>query len=93
MAMKTMMALALVTAAPSNCLMPNVDEEGRLLNISPAALAALPPGVDPAFLIRDENGCYGIQIEVTDPPSGPALLDKNGNAVCDPVAAWPFRSA
>lgn len=87
MALKTLMIMALVTAAPASCLMPDVDENGRLLNISPAALAALPPGVDPAFLIRDENGCYGIQIEVTDPPSGPALLDKDGNAVCDEVAA------
>lgn len=53
---------------------------------SAAALAALPPGVDPGFLIRDSNGCYGIVIELPQqgqPQTGPALLDANGQQVCD----------
>lgn len=53
---------------------------------SEAALAALPPGIDPGFLIRDSNGCYGIVIEVPEPgepQTGAALLDAGEQQVCD----------
>ncbi|WP_170133806.1 hypothetical protein [Palleronia aestuarii] len=52
-------------------------------DVSPAALAALPEGIDPAFLIRDPNGCYGIAIEDAEVPTGPPLRDVFGNVVCD----------
>ncbi|WP_145953369.1 hypothetical protein [Oceaniglobus indicus] len=51
---------------------------------SAAAIAALPPGVDPSFLIKDGNGCYGIGIEATEPQTGVALVDATGQQVCDP---------
>ncbi|WP_102107132.1 hypothetical protein [Oceaniglobus roseus] len=51
---------------------------------SPAAIAALPPGVDKSFLIKDANGCYGIGIEQSEPQTGVALLDATGKQVCDP---------
>lgn len=74
-------ALGLLAACDIN--FQDMDGDGRLDDISPRALAALPPGVDPAFLIRDREGCYGIAIEDVDPPSGPALRDAQGNQICD----------
>ncbi len=74
----------LAMAALAGCEMPNAtDETGLLRNISPQALAALPSGIDPRFLIRDGNGCYGVALEVTEPPSGIALMDAAGQPVCD----------
>ncbi|WOI55276.1 hypothetical protein [Palleronia sp. LCG004] len=74
--------IALVTAAPASCMMPE-EEPGRVRDVSPAALAALPQGVDPAFLIRDENGCYGVALEASEAPNGPPLRDATGQQVCD----------
>ena len=82
-ALKTMMLLAVITAAPATCTLPGETETGALRDASPAALAALPEGIDPAFLIRDENGCYGVAIEAAEVPTGPPLLDAAGNIVCD----------
>lgn len=72
-------ALALLGA----CVMAEYDEEGRLNYVSPAAQAALPQGVDPAFLIRDENGCYGVALESGETVQGIALLNDQGVQVCD----------
>lgn len=87
MALKSLLLVALVTAAPATCSLPGQEDDGVIDDISPAALAALPPGVDPAFLIRDENGCYGISIEAADPPTGPPLIDASGLPVCDVAPA------
>ena len=65
------------------CVLSEYDEDGRLRNVSPAAFAALPQGIDPAFLIRDENGCYGVILEQGETAQGIALLDKQGIPVCD----------
>ncbi len=54
-----------------------------LRNVSPEALAALPPGIDQSFLIRDSNDCYGIAVEATEPQTGVALLGADGTQVCD----------
>jgi hypothetical protein len=84
MAVKTLMMLALATA-PATCEMAMAPSD-KPVEASPAALAALPPGVDPGFLIKDGNGCYGIAIEVPQegaPQTGPALLDATGQQVCD----------
>lgn len=71
----SILAVALGVAA---CEMPVVDD-----GPSPAALAALPTGIDPSFLIKDGNGCYGIAVEQTEPQTGVALLDASGQQVCD----------
>lgn len=78
--------IALVTAAPATCSLSD-DAPGTVRNVSPAALAALPRGIDPGFLIKDENGCYGIALEATETPSGPPLLNAAGQQVCDGDAA------
>lgn len=83
MILKSFVLIILAAALPASCAMSERTEDGRLKAISPAALAALPEGVDPGFLIRDRNGCYGISIEKTDPPSGLALRDANGTHICD----------
>ncbi|RVV99300.1 hypothetical protein EKE94_00965 [Mesobaculum littorinae] len=85
--MKILMALALATA-PATCNLATPQEEEptgpqRLTDISPAAMAALPEGMDPTFLIRDGNGCYGIAVEASDPPRGIQLIDDAGQPVCD----------
>jgi len=61
---------------------PGVGPQG-LRNVSPAAIAALPPGIDSTFLIRDDNGCYGLAVEQTEPQTGVALLGADGRQVCD----------
>lgn len=65
------------------CMLSEYDEEGRLRNVSPEAFAALPAGIDPAFLIRDGNGCYGIILEEGETAQGIALLNDQGLQVCD----------
>ena len=83
MILKSITLLAFAAAAPASCSLSERDDDGALRDISPAAMQALPAGVDPGFLIRDASGCYGISIERTDPPSGIALRDANGTHVCD----------
>ena len=65
------------------CVMSEYDEEGRLRNISPAALAALPAGIAPAVLIRDADGCYGIVLVQSETAEGVRLLNDQGVQVCD----------
>ncbi|WP_168771096.1 hypothetical protein [Palleronia sediminis] len=50
---------------------------------SPRAIAALPPGMSPSFLIRGADGCYGIALENNDPPTGIPLRDASGAPICD----------
>ena len=50
---------------------------------SQRALAALPRGMSPAMLIRDDAGCYGLAIEATEPVRGVPLRDGTGQQVCD----------
>lgn len=83
MALKTLAILAFATAAPTSCTMTERPDDGRIPNISPAAMAALPQGVDPRFLIRDSNGCYGIALEAAEVPTGIALRNDAGQQVCD----------
>jgi len=86
MALKVLMIMALA-AAPGACEMATPTETAfkpsGLSNVSPAAIAALPPGIDQTFLIRDGNGCYGLAVEQTEPQTGVALLDADGRQVCD----------
>ena len=84
--MKTFLMIALVTAAPATCTLPN-ETAGTVRDVSPAALAALPRGIDPGFLIKDENGCYGIALEASEIPSGPPLVNVAGQQVCDGAPA------
>ena len=76
----TMLGLVAMSAG---CVMTEYDESGRLRDISPAAMAALPTGIDPAFLIRDETGCYGIALEAGEAVEGIALRNAQGVQVCD----------
>lgn len=73
--------LAIGTLA--GCIFSEYDEEGRLRYISPAAMAALPPGIDSGFLIRDDDGCYGIALEQGESVSGIPLRADDGTQVCD----------
>ncbi len=85
MALKTLMIVAFA-AAPGACEMADTGDAAAptgLSNIAPAALAALPQGIDSSFLIRDNNGCYGLAVERTEPQTGVALLDATGKQVCD----------
>lgn len=52
-------------------------------DVSPAALAALPRGMSPGFLIKDGSGCYGLALEATKPLRGVPLLNDAGQQVCD----------
>jgi hypothetical protein len=60
-----------------------VAEDGSVRGVSPAAMAALPRGISPAFLIKDVNNCYGIAVEASDPPRAVPLLNDAGQQVCD----------
>jgi hypothetical protein len=51
---------------------------------SPAAIAALPPGIGPEFLVQSGNGCYFIAVEETEPQTGVPLTNASGQQVCDP---------
>ncbi|SER57337.1 hypothetical protein SAMN04490244_101530 [Tranquillimonas rosea] len=82
MTSKLLIAAPLLALA-TGCALSERDEDGRLRDISPRAMAALPDGVDPALLIRDENGCYGVMIEQSDPPVGFRLNDASGAQICD----------
>ncbi|KAF0674999.1 hypothetical protein [Profundibacterium mesophilum] len=83
--MRASLAAAAIVAASmvQGCVISERTEDGRLKDVAPAALAALPEGVDSRFLIRDAQGCYGIAIEKTEPPSGLALRDADGTHICD----------
>ncbi|WP_375261635.1 hypothetical protein [Palleronia sp.] len=63
------------------------DEPDRTSNVprdvSPAALAALPRGISPEFLIKDASGCYGVALEASEPLRGVPLLNDAGLQVCD----------
>lgn len=52
-------------------------------DVSPAALAALPRGMSPQFLIKDAANCYGLALEAGDPVRGVPLLNDAGQQVCD----------
>ncbi|SFP72236.1 hypothetical protein [Tranquillimonas alkanivorans] len=79
----SLIALVMLTSA-AGCDVPDPNAPPEPIDdISPAAMAALPEGVDPIFLIRDAQGCYGISVEATEPVTGVALLDAEGNQVCD----------
>lgn len=86
MALKVLMIMALA-AAPGACELADPGTTAApatgLRNVSPAAIAALPPGIDQTFLIRDSNGCYGLAVELTEPQTGIALLGADGRQVCD----------
>ncbi|SEN86226.1 hypothetical protein SAMN04488011_10731 [Palleronia pelagia] len=56
---------------------------GRSAQPSAAALAALPQGMNPGFLIRDSNGCWGLALEASATPTGIPLRDATGQQVCD----------
>lgn len=68
-------------------ILPGTDEPDRTSDVprdvSPAALAALPRGMSPAFLIKDGSGCYGLALEATKPLRGVPLLNDAGQQVCD----------
>lgn len=84
MALKPLMLLALA-ASPATLRYGHGARRQAARGIA-GRLAALPEGVDPGFLIKDSNGCYGIVIELApegQPQTGPALLDANGQQVCD----------
>lgn len=52
--------------------------------VAPEVAAALPPGVPASVVFQTADGCYAYAIEVTDPPTGFRLRDRNGNVVCPP---------
>ncbi|TRD16687.1 hypothetical protein [Palleronia caenipelagi] len=86
--MRKLGMMLVATVSLSGCVLPQLEEEDPTLlkNISPEALAALPQGVDPHFLIRDANGCYGLALEAVPEEqvlTGIALLDANGQQICD----------
>ncbi|MCC5974071.1 MAG: hypothetical protein JJT81_08460 [Rubellimicrobium sp.] len=51
--------------------------------LPPAAAAVLPPGTPPSIVLTDNDGCFIVSVEVTDPPSGFPLRDAAGNRVCE----------
>jgi hypothetical protein len=85
MTLKTFVILAAFAAISACELEPPAGAQAPsgLRNVSAAAIAALPPGIDQSFLIRDDKGCYGIAVERTEPQTGVALLGADGRQVCD----------
>lgn len=83
MPLKRMIVIASVLALGACEMTTPEDDSPGLRNVSPAAIAALPAGIDSSFLIRDANGCYGIAVEQTEPQTGIALLGADGQQVCD----------
>lgn len=79
--MRILASGVIVTLGLSGCIFSKYDEQGRLRNISPEAMAALPDGVDPGFLVRDDAGCYGVVLEAEGP--GVPLRNDLGQQVCD----------
>ncbi len=71
----------LAASVLGGCIFSEYDRSGRLRNISPEAMAALPRGIDPAFLVRDDNDCYVIVLEAEG--SGVPLRNNAGVQVCD----------
>lgn len=70
-----------VVAILSGCIFSEYDEDGRLRNISPEAMAALPEGMDPGFLARDEADCYVLAIDASG--TGVPLRNDAGAPICD----------
>ena len=54
-------------------------------SLPPEVIAALPPGVPSDIVFLAASGCYAYAIEVTEPRSGYAVRDRNGNPICDPT--------
>lgn len=79
--MRTFRTLAIAAVVLTGCIFSEYDEEGRLRNISPAAMAALPRGMDPGFLVRDEAGCYILVVD--EGGGGVPLRNDAGVQVCD----------
>jgi hypothetical protein len=73
--------LAIATIVLTGCIFSEYDEEGRLRNISPEAMAALPGGMDPGFLVRDDSGCYLLVVDAGG--AGVPLRNAAGSQVCD----------
>lgn len=70
--------------ALAGCVMPGSgDGDGPRRDVSPAALAALPEGMPPDFLLKNGDGCYMIVLEATEPLRGAPLRDDLGVPVCD----------
>ena len=68
----------------TGCVMPVFDNVGGARrDVSPAALAALPAGIPPEFLLKNGDGCYMIVLEASEPLRGVALRDDLGTPVCD----------
>ncbi|SPJ24058.1 hypothetical protein [Palleronia abyssalis] len=83
--MKALSGVCAIILLLSGCVTApiSVEEDGTVRNVSPAALAALPRGISPEFLIKDANGCYGIALEQAEIPSGIPLRNDAGQQVCD----------
>ena len=77
------LVLAALCVALSGCVIPGFDEGGPGGDVSPAALAALPDGIPPGFLLKNGDGCYMVVIEASEPLRGAPLRDDSGNIVCD----------
>lgn len=80
--MKTLLLMVVATAALAGCVLPG-DNGSSGPQASPAALAALPRGIDPGFLIQGEDGCYGVALEAAAIPTGVPLVNAAGQQVCD----------
>lgn len=68
--------------ALAGCISPG-SGDGPRRDISPAALAALPAGVPPDFLLKTGDDCYMIVLEAAEPLRGVPLRDDMGMPVCD----------
>jgi hypothetical protein len=77
------------------CLEPvNLDENGQVIPtppppLPPQVVAAMEPGIPRAFVFELGNGCWGVGIEASEPRSGRALRDANGNWVCNDGVVAP----
>jgi len=78
---KPLATLGLAAFALAACEARPAD--APLANVSARALEALPSAIPQALLIRNAEGCYGVEIEKTTPRTGVPLVDRDGNQVCD----------